>query len=88
MKTSTSNTASVSSKLSRVAISKMTASELLIELARRGLKLEDAKQVLKGKATCPHCDHTGPIESDFGVRIMRGAVWPQSWCRKCRGTHD
>lgn len=85
MKTATDT--NTTKKLTRASISKMSHSELLIELARRGLKLEDAKAVLKGKATCPHCNHTGPIEKDFGVRIMRGAVWPQSWCRKCRGTH-
>lgn len=71
--------------ISRVAISKLTPSDLLVELARRGLKMDDAKVILKGKATCPHCDHKGPIETDFGIRIMRGTVWPQSWCKSCRG---
>lgn len=73
--------------LTRAAISKMNAHQLLIELHRRGVNIEDAKSVLRGKSSCPNCGHTGPIERDFGVRIMRGAVWAQSWCRKCRGAH-
>ena len=73
--------------LTRAAISKMNAHQLLIELHRRGVNIEDAKSVLRGKSTCPNCGHQGPIERDFGVRIMRGAVWAQSWCRKCRGAH-
>lgn len=69
--------------LTRNEISKLSAAELLIELRRRGLKLEDAA-VTKGRATCPNCGHNGPIEKDFGVRIMRGQAWPQSWCKECR----
>ena len=89
MKTQTVKTAAKSfAPLTRAAISKMNAHQLLIELHRRGVNIEDAKSVLRGKSTCPNCGHEGPIERDFGVRVMRGALWPQSWCRKCRGqTH-
>ncbi len=70
--------------LTRKTIAALNPSDLLVELARRGVKVEDATGVLKGKAECPHCGHKGPIEKDFGVRIMRGHVWPQSWCKGCR----
>ncbi|WNG44237.1 hypothetical protein F0U60_09045 [Archangium minus] len=37
------------------------------------------------KKSCPRCNHYGPIEQDFGYRIMnRRHVRPQSWCRACR----
>lgn len=37
------------------------------------------------RSTCPHCEHNGPIETDFGWRTMAGGIIrPQSWCRECR----
>jgi len=73
--------------ISRKLISNLNPADLLIELARRGVKLDAAKHVLNGRAECPHCGHRGSIEKDFGVRVMRGAVWPQSWCKACRAGH-
>ena len=34
--------------------------------------------------TCPHCGHTGPIDPDFGVKLVRGIAYKQSWCKNCR----
>ncbi len=39
---------------------------------------------LKAKHTCPNCEHTGPVWSDFGVRLKRGIEGKQSWCNDCR----
>lgn len=61
----------------------MTPTELMVELAKRGVKAVNLEG-LKGISVCPHCGHTGPVTQDFGVRVMRGEVWPQSWCRICR----
>ena len=36
------------------------------------------------RATCPHCGHNGFVAKDFGTRVVRGTVYPQSWCRTCR----
>jgi hypothetical protein len=33
---------------------------------------------------CPNCGRSGHIETDFGMRLLRGRRRPQSWCRKCR----
>jgi hypothetical protein len=35
-------------------------------------------------STCPQCGHTGPIGTDFGVRVHRGILRKQSWCADCR----
>lgn len=40
--------------------------------------------VVSGRGHCPHCGHRGPQERDFGFRVARGEMKPQSWCRKCR----
>lgn len=70
--------------LSRELVSSLSPTELLIEMARRGITALPEKNILLGSSTCPHCGHTGVIEKDFGIRVMRGEVWPQSWCRGCR----
>lgn len=36
------------------------------------------------ETTCPKCGHTGPIGTDFGVRMHRGTLRKQSWCANCR----
>jgi len=69
--------------LTRSQMSKLSPAELIIELGKRGIKAFDGSD-LKGRTTCPHCGHEGPIERDFGIRVMRGSIWPQSWCRTCR----
>ncbi len=33
---------------------------------------------------CPRCHHVGEVQRDFGTRVIRGEVRPQSWCRQCR----
>lgn len=33
---------------------------------------------------CPKCGHTGPVDTDFGTRVVRGIERLQSWCMKCR----
>lgn len=33
---------------------------------------------------CPRCGHVGPLEQDFGCRVLKDGRRPQSWCRKCR----
>lgn len=70
--------------LTRHDVMEMSPGDLIIELNKRGVKMEELKGMVHGKAVCPNCDHEGPIAKDFGVRIMRGAIWPQSWCRDCR----
>ncbi|MGQ0507364.1 MAG: hypothetical protein ACT4TC_18820 [Myxococcaceae bacterium] len=37
-----------------------------------------------GERECPRCHRVGWIDTDFGTRIIRGEVKPQSWCRACR----
>lgn len=39
-------------------------------------------------ARCPRCGWQGPVLLDFGLRPLRGRMRPQSWCRRCRGTHQ
>lgn len=60
--------------------------ELFLELAKRGFAdvPPEVKKFLTQKTTCPHCDKRGEVQKDFGTRIMRGEVYPQSWCRDCR----
>lgn len=36
--------------------------------------------------TCPKCGHSGPVATDFGVRVVRGVERLQSWCAECRNT--
>lgn len=37
------------------------------------------------RATCPHCEHEGPLMEDFGLKKNKyGNMEPQSWCRNCR----
>lgn len=38
------------------------------------------------KHTCPKCDHTGFVDPDFGVKVVRGVERRQSWCKTCRAT--
>lgn len=39
------------------------------------------------KSTCPHCQHVGPVDEDFGWRRMgNGIMRAQSWCRECRSS--
>ena len=38
----------------------------------------------KVKHTCPKCGHTGPVNPDFGIRVVRGVERLQSWCADCR----
>lgn len=40
----------------------------------------------KATHTCPKCSHTGPIETDFGTRFVRGVELKQSWCNTCRAS--
>lgn len=40
----------------------------------------------KVKHTCPKCSHTGPVDPDFGVKLVRGIARSQSWCKNCRAT--
>lgn len=35
-------------------------------------------------STCPRCGRTAPTEEAFGMRLVDGALRPQSWCRACR----
>lgn len=65
--------------------------ELILAVARENLRKwgslipprEELYKLAKGE--CPHCQHVGPLESDFGFRTLEsGDVRPQSWCRKCR----
>jgi len=75
--------------LTRELISEMSTNELFVELAKRGAGLQNpdsVKRMLSQWTTCPHCGHRGPIDKDFGTRVMRGEVHPQSWCRRCRAT--
>lgn len=73
--------------LTRSFLSSLSPSDLVAELTARGVKQVEVTH-LKGITTCPHCGHEGPIEKDFGIRIMRGEVWPQSWCRTCRAGRE
>ncbi len=61
-----------------------SAADLVAELLKRGVKVLPGFDLNRSKAECPHCGHIGPIEADFGTRVMRGEIWPQSWCRACR----
>lgn len=85
MNTSTSKTSTKSNKkLTRSDIALLSPTDLIVELARRGIKAVPHTHTMKGRSTCPRCEHEGPIDRDFGVRVMRGEVKPQSWCRVCR----
>ncbi len=74
--------------LTRAVVAELSNTELIQELASRGVTTTPPENLLTGKATCPKCGHHGKIEADFGTRVMRGSVWPQSWCRLCRGGKD
>lgn len=41
-----------------------------------------------GNKNCTHGrggnSYEGPVEPDFGVRVVRGVVRKQSWCKRCR----
>jgi hypothetical protein len=39
------------------------------------------------QARCPRCGREGPIDRDFGTRVLNGRRRPQSWCRACRAAH-
>lgn len=61
----------------------METAELIQELRKRGVtELPHFK--MTDRAECPRCGKRGPIDRDFGTRVMRGTLWPQSWCRDCR----
>lgn len=45
---------------------------------------KQAEMESRAQACCPHCGHKGPIETDFGFRLMKGQKKAQSWCRACR----
>lgn len=70
--------------LTREEISKLSNQDLYLELAKRGIERMPTRANFAGLTQCPHCGHTGPIEKDFGTRVMRGEVYPQSWCSPCR----
>jgi hypothetical protein len=38
------------------------------------------------RKACPRCGHEGPVEADFGTKVIRGVRRAQSWCRTCRAT--
>lgn len=40
------------------------------------------------RARCPRCGHEGGVLADFGFRPLRGQLRRQSWCRRCRATHQ
>lgn len=74
-----------------------TRDELLVMLAQELLARKDAgkedkpkKQPVadwtKERRTCPKCGHEGPVDPDFGVKVRRGLVHAQSWCKKCRAS--
>lgn len=66
-------------------LTKLSHVELARELERRGIKkLPKSKHLMLAHAECPRCHYRGPIERDFGTRVLRGEVVPQSWCRLCR----
>ncbi len=65
-------------------LEKASLMDMAKELERRGIKqMPTRRHLLTGKSECPHCGHKGPIERDFGTRVLRGDVVPQSWCRIC-----
>lgn len=35
---------------------------------------------------CPKCKHVGPINTDFGTRVMNGKLKAQSYCLSCRSS--
>ncbi len=59
--------------------------QLAVALAAQLVRFQTpAAHTMDGIATCPHCHKSGPIEADFGTRVVRGTTYPQSWCRICR----
>jgi hypothetical protein len=60
---------------------------MAVQLAQ-SLRQEPAQETEEQLATCPHCQHTGPVQDDFGYRVIRGASVRQSWCRACRASPD
>jgi hypothetical protein len=59
----------------------------------KGDKVEVAVRTdwTREKHICPKCDHHGPVDPDFGIRVVRGVERKQSYCGKCRATlnyHD
>ena len=62
--------------------------ELRMELDRlRGAERPKIRRP-KTKASekfCPHCATVKPIR-EYGVRVVRGVIQIQSWCKRCRAT--
>lgn len=63
--------------LLRVAVGKL-------ERPRRASKIvgDWSKEI----RTCPKCEHQGPVDPDFGTKLVRGIVRAQSWCKSCRAS--
>lgn len=57
-------------------------------VVRPEMKVKDRKKMadarFKGDKKCPHCGDTKNIMRDFGIRVYRGKLGIQSWCRQCR----
>lgn len=71
--------------MSRPNFAGMSSEQLQLAVALAAqLSGTAAAPVLTWHATCPNCDHTGPVEADFGTRVIKGTTYPQSWCRTCR----
>jgi hypothetical protein len=75
------------------ALEQLTRSELqrVIDAATTALKgPKPVKPTNWGKKihTCPRCGHTGPVDPDFGTRIVKGVVRLQSWCQGCRASNS
>lgn len=49
---------------------------------------EDARDWTRVKKVCPQCQVEKPIMPGFGLKLFRGKMHPQSWCRGCRGAKD
>ena len=57
-----------------------TALALVVEHGRRA-------NATHRQARCPRCGLVGPVDRDFGTRVLNGRRRPQSWCRTCRAAH-
>jgi transposase-like protein len=59
----------------------------LQEASRRAeVKAIEPTNWAKVETRCPKCGHEGPVDPDFGVRMVRGIVRKQSYCARCRAT--
>ncbi|MCY1073190.1 hypothetical protein [Archangium lansingense] len=58
------------------------------ESSTQDVSTHGSSQGFTGPATCPHCEHVGPVLPDFGLREVNGKIVRQSWCSRCRSRHS